>query len=452
MSGDVTGNRRWRRQLVTVTLVLLTVLPGTVLSAESRQWIAGWRTTTQMHEPRAGAAVVRQGTTLYMIGGVNGHEFLRSVEYTHINADGSLAPWMFTSALNEARGFFSAVASNGYLYAVGGGNGPNGEHLLRSVERAPIRADGSLGNWQTLATNLNLPRRCVKLLLQDRRLFALGGFGGSLLDSVESAPIHDDGSLGPWRLEARHMTMPRYVNTAKHVDDLAIVIGGHRQDGGVGLKAVETARLDGNGIASDWHSDSPLHSGRYALAAATDGQTLWAIGGLNGAIYTDRIEKTRVDSSATDRHLSEWQDTTPLSSPRANFGAVVNNGFIYIIGGTNRDGYYNSVELARINDSGDFGFYGTAAEAAAFAERKTASKKPVLPNSGKVIAVIQTDAYTYLKVMGNGGARWLAAPRGEFNKGDAIHYSRGLTMVQFYSRSLGRTFEEILFVERVEKD
>ena len=75
-----------------------------------------------------------------------------------------------------------------------------------------------------------------------------------------------------------------------------------------------------------------------------------------------------------------------------------------------------------------------------------------MPNHGRVIAIVQTDAYTYLKVMGAGGSRWIAAPHGDFNEGDNIHYSRGMTMVQFYSRSLGRTFDDILFVERVEKD
>ena len=212
--------------VVATSLAVLLVLSVMAMAGEKQQWIPGWNVTTHINVARAGAAVVKQGRMLYIIGGVDGHDFLRSVEYTHINDDGSLDPWLFTSALNEARGFFAAVADAGYLYVVGGGNGPNGEHLLRSVERAPIKSDGSLGNWQTLPASLNLPRRCVKVLLQERRLFALGGFGGSLLDSVESAPIRDDGTLGPWRIEARHMTMPRYVNTAKHIDDLAIVIGG----------------------------------------------------------------------------------------------------------------------------------------------------------------------------------------------------------------------------------
>ena len=441
-------SRRYFREYY---LILILLIPCLSSADEPQQWIAGWQTTSPLNIARAGAAIVKKGNTLYILGGVDGRDFLRSVEYTHINDDGSLEPWQFTRSLNEARGFFDAAVVDNYLYVIAGGNGPNGKHLLRSIERTVINPDGSLGLWHTLDSQLNLPRRCVKVLEQNRRLFALGGFGGTLLDSVESAAINADGTLGQWLVEDRHMTMPRYVNTAKHIGDLAIVIGGHREEGGVGIKAVETARLSSSGIASDWQNDEALNVGRYALSSASDGKTLWAIGGLDGAIYSNSIERALVNTSAKGHHLTPWQITTALSTPRANVGAIVNGNLIYIIGGTNRDGYYNSVEVAQINEQGDLGFYGSANEADTYNNRKLARKSSTLPNSGKIIEIIQTTSYTYLKVMGKGGASWLAAPQGEYNTGDMIHYSRGLAMSKFYSRMLDRQFDEILFVERVEK-
>jgi len=428
---------------------LLAMMPMYSAATESHQWIAGWQATSTLNVARAGAAVIKHNQMIYVLGGVDGHDFLRSVEYSLINPDGSLQPWRFTHALNEARGFFDAAIIDNILYVVGGGNGPNGKHLLRSIERALINPDGSLGHWETQLSTLKLPRRCVKLMAYEKRLFALGGFGGTLLDSVESAAMMPDGTLGPWQIEQRQMTMPRYVNTAKHIDDHAIVIGGHREQGGVGLRAVETARLDKQGIATNWQSDAALNIGRYALSSATDGNNLWAIGGLDGAIYSDQIEKTSYDKNS--QRLMPWQETTSLSSPRANFGAVVGNGFIYIIGGTNRDGYYKTVELARINDQGDPGFYGSWAQAEQYASRKALTRHTELPNSGQVVEVIQTTSYSYLKVMGEGGARWLAAPLGDYAPDDTIYFSRGLTMTNFYSRSLGRQFDQILFVEQAEK-
>lgn len=441
------------KSFIVILLITLIFIAPIVSGSEKKQWIPGWQPQAGLNIARAGAAVVKSGHRLYVIGGVDGRRFLRSVEYTRINADGSLEPWQLTSGLNEERGFFSAAVSNGYIYVAGGGNGDNGKHLLQSVERAAIRADGSLGPWQTLDSALVLPRRCVKLLRQDKRLYALGGFGGTLLDSVESAVIRADGTLGPWRLEAKTMTMPRYVNAAKQVGDLAIVIGGHREIGGVGLKAVEVARLAADGVDGEWQTTSAMQYGRYALSAASDGQHVWAIGGLDGAIYSDRIEKTRLKTRGPlPQRLGNWSDSTPLSSPRANTSVVVDNGRLYIIGGTNRDGYYNSVESAIINNDGDSGFYGSAAEAQAYQQRNAGKTKTALPNAGKVIEVIQTSAYSYLKVSGDAGARWLAAPKGDYKTGDAIHYSRGLTMNNFYSRSLKRKFDEILFVERLDKE
>ena len=441
---------------LTYNLLLLTVLLkcfGSVANAGQPQWVAGWKPQAGLNVARAGAAVVKAGSNIYVLGGVDGRDFLRSVEVTQINKDGSLSPWRLTRSLNEERGFFSAAVDQGYLYAIGGGNGPYGKHLLQSVERAKIQADGSLGPWKTLASQLALPRRCVKVLIKGKRIYALGGFGGTLLDSVESAAILAHGTLGPWRLETQAMTMPRYVNAAKRVGDLAIVIGGHRETEGVGLKAVEVAHLGDAGIKGQWQASSTLQYGRYGLSAASDGQTLWALGGLDGAIYSDRIEKATIKQAGPiAQRLGAWQETTALSSPRANFGVVVASGRMYIIGGTNRDGYYNSVELAHINDQGDIGFYGSVAQAAAYQQRNESKVVTVLPNGGQVIEVIQTSAYSYLKVEGDAGARWLAAPRGEYQQGDGIRYSRGLTMTNFFSRSLGRKFGEILFVERVDKE
>jgi hypothetical protein len=125
---------------------------------------------------------------------------------------------------------------------------------------------------------------------------------------------------------------------------------------------------------------------------------------------------------------------------------------MYIIGGTNRDGYYNSVESASINEQGDPGFYGSVAQATAYQQRHMDKQPSILPNAGTVIEIIQTSAYSYLKVDGMAGARWLAAPKDDYSIGDTLHYSRGLTMTNFYSRSLKRTFDEILFVEKIEKD
>jgi len=433
-------------------LMLLLLLVSGAAQAQETQWVSGWRQTAPLQVQRAGAAVLAVGEHLYVIGGIDGRDFLRAVEYSRFRPDGSLEPWRRTSALREARGFFGAVAHSGYLYAVGGANGPNGKHLLRSVERAALRADGSLGPWETLAAQLNYPRRCVKLALVDKVIHALGGFAGTLLDSVESAAIQPDGSLAPWRLQEARLTMPRYVNTVKKHGAAVYVIGGHNEAEGSGLVEVEYATRTAGGTLSPWRRTAPLAVGRYALGAAARGDYLYALGGLEGAIYSPLVEKSRIDGQGA---LQPWQATTPLSSPRANFGVVVHKERIYIIGGTNRDGYYRSVEYARFNDAGDIGFYASPAEAAAYQARRQAREqgaRPPLPNAGVVTDIIHTRIYSYIEVESGASRKWLAAPRSDFAIGQHVRYSRGVTMSNFHSKTLNRDFPLIIFVERVEQD
>jgi hypothetical protein len=431
-------------------LVLILLLPFSAISAADPVWVPGWRTAAPLTTARAGAAVLEANGNIYALGGVDGRNFLQTVEYAPIRPDGTLGPWHLTAPLNEARGFFDAVAYNGYLYAAGGGNGPNGEHLLASVERAPLRSDGRLGPWERLPAALNLPRRCVKLATVGDKLYALGGFGGALLDSVERAGF-TAGGLGPFAVEAGHLTLPRYVNAVKAHGDTLYVLGGHDESGGRGIAAVEYASVGADGAAQGWRTAAAMGAGRYGLAALSHGDRLYALGGLDGARYTDSIEVSRI---LPDRSLAPWRATTPLSSPRANFGALEHGGRIYIVGGTNRDGYYRTVEYAEIDPQGDLGYRGTPEEAAATAQLRDTRKKQTqaaqLPNEGEVREILHTEAYSYIRAADENGEQWIASPRVDCPVNGRIRYSRGTEMVGFYSRALARRFESVLFVEGME--
>lgn len=434
-------------------LLLALFLPCVALGAAPAglEWVPGWQPTAALTTPRAGAAVVTANGYLYALGGVDGRRFLKTVEYAPIRADGTLGPWNLTAPLTEERGFFDAVVRDGYLYAAGGGNGPNGEHLLASVERAPLRADGRLGTWERLPVALQLPRRCVKLAAIGDALYAVGGFGGTLLDSVERAGFIP-GGLTSFTLAPEHLTRPRYVNAAKAHGDTLYVLGGHDESEGRGLAAVEYA-APGAGGTPAWRATAAMAAGRYGLAALVHGERLYALGGLDGARYLDSVEASEIRPDGT---LAAWRATTPLSSPRANFGAVEYRGHVYIVGGSNRDGYFRTVEYAGFDAAGDIGYLATPEAAAAAAAQRMAarqeqSRAAELPNEGEVREVVQTAAYSYLRVAGAAGEQWLATERGEFRSGERVRYGRGTLMENFHSRALQRDFASILFVERTER-
>ena len=432
--------------LLFVIILLLGCSP-----AQEKLWIPGWKETSPMNIVRAGAAMVVHNNFIYMIAGVDGRQFLRSTEYAPILENGQIGQWKMGPSLVVDRGFTEAVVHNGYIYVVGGGNGPNGKNLLRSVERAKINPDGSLGQWRLETSQTILPRRCTKLTLINGYLYSFGGFGGTLLDSVEYAKIESDGSVGAWQMASDAMMLPRYVNSVKSINGVTYVIGGHDQKKGVGIPDIEWTRPQANGDMRLWQKGSSLKVGRYGLASAKHGKSLYALGGLTGLEYLASIEKTHVSPTG---ELSVWNETTAMTVPRATFSTAVHKDFMYVIGGTNRDGYLRSVEYASINAEGDIGFWGSEQERVAYQARvKTLnqSSSSSLPNEGVIQQVLHTEMYSYLRVISQGKEVWLAGPRVDFPINTRIRYSKGVYMTNFYSKELNRPFPAVTFVSRVEK-
>jgi hypothetical protein len=66
--------------------------------------------------------------------------------------------------------------------------------------------------------------------------------------------------------------------------------------------------------------------------------------------------------------------------------------------------------------------------------------------------VIQTDRYTYLHVDKDGEDKWLAVSHMEVKDGETLYFATGFEMKNFESKDLQRTFESILFIDRISPD
>lgn len=78
-----------------------------------------------------------------------------------------------------------------------------------------------------------------------------------------------------------------------------------------------------------------------------------------------------------------------------------------------------------------------------------ASENPV--HTIVVLEVIQVENYTYLRAKENVEEIWLATPTMQAAAGDTLYYQSGMMMSKFESRELKRTFEKILFVDKISK-
>lgn len=71
-------------------------------------------------------------------------------------------------------------------------------------------------------------------------------------------------------------------------------------------------------------------------------------------------------------------------------------------------------------------------------------------NHGTVVSVQQAGGYTYIEVDSGGQTRWLASSPVRLAPGDEVRWGDSAVMRNFTSKSLGRTFDELLFVSGVQ--
>jgi hypothetical protein len=417
----------------------------------AQKWVAGWKETSSMLEVRSGSAVIEVNGIIHMIGGVGGKnfEFTKSTEYAEIQPDGALSGWRSGHPLNVERGFIGAAVKGKFVYVVGGGRGPNGSILLDSVERAEIHADGTLGEWTLEESRLNTERRCTRIIALNGNLYAFGGFGGILLDTVEQVEVKEDGSLDEWLMLSDQMNEARYIHGVESAGEILYAIGGHDKSKGLGIKGVEWSREDDEGLLQPWTKTAPLKEGRYGLATAQHGEYLYAMGGLSGAAYLDTSEKAHLNP---DGGVAAWEPTSKLPTNREGFNSIVVGDKLYILGGTNINGFTNEVFFAGFNKEGDIGYMTSAVEAAAF-EKAMAEKveqQKILPNEATVVRHIPTEGYSYLGVKRDDGlTAWLAGPAGDFVEGSRIQFPNGIVMHDFFSKELNQNFPAVMFVGEV---
>ncbi|MES9946629.1 MAG: hypothetical protein ABW080_16875 [Candidatus Thiodiazotropha sp.] len=79
----------------------------------------------------------------------------------------------------------------------------------------------------------------------------------------------------------------------------------------------------------------------------------------------------------------------------------------------------------------------------------SASADEVGTGSGSVAEIIDVGSYTYIRLKDQN--RWIATTRLIIAAGDEVEYKGGMLMKNFYSKTLDRTFDSIIFVQRANR-
>lgn len=307
-----------------------------------RVWIDRWYQERPMNMSRSGLGAISVGKRIYAIGGGEygnkGLKILNSVEYTDVLDDGLLGEWKFTSPLKMPRIYVSTVVYGDYIYVMGGesletlytgGLDEEAPALLDSVERAKILPDGTLGEWILAKERMNFSRRGGELFAHNGWLYAVGGYNGAFLNDVEKAKINSDGSLGKWVREKNLINGTRYISGYVKKGNRFYLLGGHLHTAERAMDSVGTAEVRPDSTITEWKETTPMSTRRFLNTALIIGDTIYAITGQNSIALTSTERATILK----DGSLSQWVPDTPLNIPRRAAAAVEVGNTIYVMGG-----------------------------------------------------------------------------------------------------------------------
>ena len=256
--------------------------------------LGAWATTTPLLSILSDHAAVVSNGFIYVTGGyLGGASYTSTVQYAPISGNGSLGSWTTTTPLIAVLSSHAAIVSNGFIYVMGGKNG--GTSFTSTVQYAPINATGSLGVWATttpFSTNL-ISHAAVA---SNGFIYVMGGEANSIRTStVQYAPINANGSLGSWTTIA-----PIGGKMNRHsavVSDGFIYVTGGNLSPIAYTSTVQYAPINANGSLGAWATTISLLSGLSHHSAIVSNGFIYTTGGTHdGTTFTSTVQYAQLPS------------------------------------------------------------------------------------------------------------------------------------------------------------
>ena len=327
--------------------------------------VGTWTATTSFTTARFRLAAVAYNGYLYVTGGYDGTTFYNDVQYAPINSDGTVGTWSTTITYTSGRWGLAAAAYKGFMYIMGGQK--SGGNNLNDTQYAVINngGTGTAGTWTLNSTNFTTARGYFSSVAYNGYLYVMGGFDGTTYyNDVQYAPINANGTVGTWTATTSFPNV-RYEFAAVAYNGYLYVMGGYNGStiyGDVQVAQIGTAGAlvttrsscpnGGTLTSGTWCSTTSLSSVRYKYAAVAYNGYLYVMGGSGNSGTLNDVQYAPINSDGT---VGTWAATASFTTAREGLQSVAYNGYLYIMGGNAGLGYYNDVQYAPINANGTVG-------------------------------------------------------------------------------------------------
>jgi len=304
--------------------LLLALLLAAPLAAGAQE--GAWTRKADMPATWGYQAAAVVGGKIYVMGGLFGSLTEDTPCQVYDPAGGT---WKRRAPSSLARMWQSAVALDGRIYTVGG-----------MTETGPVRAvevyEPSTDTWASRAGMLT-PRMGLATCAVNGKIYAIGGFQGDfrawpkpIRGSFRAAVEEYDPVKDTWTKKA-DMPTPRAGIGVAVVGGLIYVLGG-TNDGLTACPAIEVY----DPATDTWTSKGTMPEPRCDFCAITIGQKICALGGLSGGWPGFVDDSAIVFTNSVvffDPASDTWSPKPDMNVRRADFGASVVDGRIYVFGG-----------------------------------------------------------------------------------------------------------------------
>ncbi len=284
--------------------------------------VGAWTATTSFSPARHNLASVAHDGYLYLLGGrTDAGGALNDVQFALINADGTVGPWTPTAAYPTPRWGATAAVHNGFMYVLGGRDGPTDYDL---VSYAPISGNGTVGPW-TATTPLPTARQGHATVVHGGRIYVLGG--SPLTNDVQFATLNADGTVGAWTATTSFPTARANIVSFAYNGKLYVNAGSNAAGA---LADAHFASINPDGTVGAWTATTHLPRPRTAARGFAREGFAYIIGGTHQPGFTNEVLSAPILENGA---LGAWQSTAGCITPRQGSGLAVNGGTVYLLGG-----------------------------------------------------------------------------------------------------------------------
>ncbi len=322
--------------------------------------IGAWSATTSLPAALSRYSLVAYNGYLYAIGGATSTTSCGTdsnlVYYNRIQVNGQLSANWTTNANNLPSSVcgLGAMAYNGVMYVAGGRTGSATSTGIATVAYATINPDGSLSTFASDDSVLPAARFDADLRIYNGYIYIIGGnLNGTLTNTTLYAPLASDGSIygsgsGSWKSASLFGTARSNMGasfTATN-DGYMYVEGGcsaYTSDSCTSVRnEIQVAQINADGTLGPW-SDVSTSIASLARVGAPLLQwrgTIYSFAGcaaMNAGAVSCASGSTQNTESystiSTPGQVGPVNTTTVMPTATWAHGSVVNNGYIYVVGG-----------------------------------------------------------------------------------------------------------------------